>query len=180
MAAFVSRYARAFADVVTSAKLDTAAIARQLQDFLGTWDGSAELRELFVNPAVTALQKVAVLDKMNATLGLQKEVRNLLAVLINNDRIGQVHEVADAYRTELQERQGIRQAEVVTARELGESERKTLLAGIGKLAGARVEASFKLDKSILGGTVVRIGSMVYDGSVRGRLERLREALVSGQ
>ena len=179
MAAFVSRYARAFADVVTSAKLDTAALEKQLNDFLGTWDSSAELRELFANPAVPALQKVALLDKMNATLGLQKELRNLLAVLINNDRIGQVHEVADAYRTELQERQGIRQAEVVTARELDEQERSVLVAGIGKLAGAQVKASFKLDKTILGGTVVRIGSTVYDGSVRGRLERLKEALIAG-
>ncbi len=179
MAAFVSRYARAFADVVASAKLDTAALDRQLNDFLGTWDASAELRELFANPAVSALQKVDLLDKMNARLGLQKELRNLLAVLINNDRIGLVHEVADAYRTELQERQGIRQAEVVTARELDEEERNVLVAGIGKLAGAQVKASFKLDKSILGGTVVRIGSTVYDGSVRGRLDRLKEALIAG-
>jgi F-type H+-transporting ATPase subunit delta len=179
MAAFVSRYARAFADVVTSEKLDTAALEKQLNDFLGTWDSSAELRDLFANPAVPAIQKVALLDKMNATLGLQKELRNLLAVLINNDRIGLVHEVADAYRTELQARQGIRQAEVVTARELDEQERSVLVAGIGKLAGAQVKASFKLDKSILGGTVVRIGSTVYDGSVRGRLERLKEALIAG-
>jgi F-type H+-transporting ATPase subunit delta len=179
MAAFVSRYARAFADVVTSAKLDTDAIDRQMRDFLATVDGSPELREFFVNPAIPATEKVGILDKMNAKLGLQKELRNLLAVLINNDRIGLVHEVADAYRTELQERMGIRQAEVVTARELGEPERSTLIAGIGRVAGSRVEASFKLDKSILGGTVVRIGSTVYDGSVRGRLERLKEALIAG-
>ena len=179
MAAFVSRYARAFADVVTDARLDTAAIDNQLKDFLATLDGSAELREFFVNPAIAALQKVGILDKMNAKLGLMKELRNLLAVLINNDRIGQVHEVADAYRAELQERMGIRQAEVVTARELNEEERGALLAGIGKVAGSRVEASFKLDKSILGGTVVRIGSTVYDGSVQGRLERLK-AVISGQ
>jgi F-type H+-transporting ATPase subunit delta len=179
MAAFVSRYARAFADVVTAAKLDTAALDRQLNDFLHTLDGSAELREFFVNPAIAAAQKVSILDKLNATLGLQKELRNLLAVLINNDRIGQVHEVAEAYRAELQERMGIRQAEVVTARELSEAERGTLVAEIGRLAGSRVEASFKLDKAILGGTVVRIGSTVYDGSVRGRLERLKEALIAG-
>ena len=137
MAAFVSRYARAFADVVASAKLDTAAIDRQLNDFLATWDGSAELRDLFSNPAVPAPQKVAILDKMNAKLGLQRELRNLLAVLINNDRIAHIHEVADAYRAELQQRQGIRQAEIVTARELSENERGSLLAGVGKLARRR-------------------------------------------
>lgn len=180
MAAFVSHYARAFADVVASAKLDTAAIDSQLTDFLATWEGSAELRELFENPAVPAIQKVAILDKLNEKLGLQKELRNLIAVLINNDRIAHVKEVAAAYRAEWQERLGIRQAEIVTARELDEQERGVLVAGVGKLAGSQIQASFKLDKTILGGTVVRIGSTVYDGSVRGRLERLKEALISGQ
>jgi F-type H+-transporting ATPase subunit delta len=69
--------------------------------------------------------------------------------------------------------------EIVTARELSAEDRAGLVAGAGKLAGARIEASFKLDTSILGGTVVRIGSTVYDGSVRGRLERLKEALIAG-
>ena len=179
MAAFVARYACAFADVVSQEKLDAAAIERQIDDFIATWNGSAELRELFANPAVPTLQKVAILDKLNAKLGLQKELRNLLAVLINNDRIGQVHEVALAYRAELQERMGIRQAEIVTARELSIEERSGLVTGVGKLAGSRIEPSFKLDTSILGGTVVRIGSTVYDGSVRGRLERLKEALIAG-
>jgi F-type H+-transporting ATPase subunit delta len=179
MAAFVSRYARAFLEVVTAAHLDTNAIDRQLADFEATWDGSPELQTFFENPAVPAQQKVAILDKLNAKLGLQKELRNLFAVLINNDRIKAVHEVAAAYRAELQEQLGIRQAEIVTARELGDDERNALIAGVGKMAGARIEARFKLDQSILGGAVVRIGSTVYDGSVRGRLERLREALVEG-
>ena len=178
-AAFASRYARAFADVMASAKLDPVELDRQLNDFLGTWDGSAELRELFMNPAVPATQKISILDKLNAKMGLQRELRNLLAVLINNDRIGEVQEVAAAWRAEIQERLGIRQAEIVTARELGPQERAELVAGVGKLAGSRIEPSFKLDASIIGGTVVRIGSTVYDGSVRGRLERLKEALIAG-
>jgi F-type H+-transporting ATPase subunit delta len=66
----------------------------------------------------------------------------------------------------------------VTARELNEQERDALVAEIGKLAVSRVEASFKLDAAILGGTVVRIGSTVYDGSVRGRLDRLKEQLTA--
>jgi F-type H+-transporting ATPase subunit delta len=176
--AVASRYARAFADVVTSAKLDATVLERQFQDFLGTWDGSKELRELFINPAVPNVQKVSILDKLNAKMGLQKELRNLVAVLINNDRIGDVHEVAAAWRTEMQERMGIRQAEIVTARELNEKERQELVAGVGKLAGSRIEPTFKLDPAIIGGTVVRIGSTVWDGSVRGRLERLKEALIA--
>jgi F-type H+-transporting ATPase subunit delta len=179
MAAFVSRYASAFLDVVTSAKLDTVAIDHQFNDFLATWDGSAELQQFFSNPSISALQKVAVLDKLNLQLGLMKELRNLLAVLIDNDRIGHVHDVAEAYRMDLQTRQGIRQAEIVTARALDEQEKGALVAGVGELAGSRIQATFKLDESILGGTVVRIGSTVYDGSVRGRLARLKEALIAG-
>ena len=177
--ASAARYARAFADVVASARLNEAALDRQFQDFLATWDGSAELREVFLNPAVPATQKVAVLDKLNAKLGLQRELRNLIAVLINHDRIREVHEVATAWRAETQERLGIRQAEIVTARELNEGERAELVAGVGKLAGSRIEPTFKLDPAIIGGTVVRIGSTIWDGSVRGRLERLKEALVNG-
>ncbi len=177
--ALASRYADAFLDVVTAAKLDTVAIDLQLTDFLATWDSSAELQTFFSNPAVPAKQKVAILDDLNVKMGLQKEVRNLLAVLINNDRIGKVHEVVSAYRTRLQERLGIRQAEIVTARELSSEERSELVESVARLAGSKIEANFKLDESILGGTVVRIGSTVYDGSVRGRLERLKEALVAG-
>lgn len=178
-AAFASRYARAFADVVSSARLDAAALDRQFQDFLATWDGSKELRDLFTNPAVPAAQKIAILDKLNAKMGLQRELRNLIAVLIHNDRIGEVHEVYTAWRAEMQERLGVRQVDIVTARELSSKEREDLVAGVGKLAGSRIEPTFKLDPAIIGGTVVRIGSTVYDGSVRGRLERLKEALIAG-
>ena len=103
MPAFVARYANAFADVVTDAKLDAAAIDRQFSDFLASWEGSAELRTFFVNPAAPAVQKVEILDKLNAKLGMQKELRNLLAVLISNNRIGHVVEVAAAYRRILQQ-----------------------------------------------------------------------------
>jgi F-type H+-transporting ATPase subunit delta len=179
MPAFVARYAQAFADVVEDLKLDTAALDRQFADFLATWDGSLELRSLFENPTFPATQKVAILDKLNVQMGLQKELRNLIAVLINNNRIGNVADVAAEWRRILQEQMGIRPAEIVTARELSKEERDALAAEVAKLAGSKIEASFKLDKGILGGTVVRIGSTVYDGSVRGRLERLKESLMAG-
>jgi len=179
MPAFVARYANAFADVVTDAKLDAAAIDRQFSDFLATWEGSVELRTLFVNPAIPAAQKISILDSLKAKLGLQKELRNLLAVLISNNRIGYVVEVAAAYRRILQQQSGIRPAEIVTARVLSADERSALVAQLAKVAGAKLDPSFKLDSSILGGAVVRIGSTVYDGSVRGRLDRLKEALTAG-
>ena len=179
MPAFVARYAQAFADVIRDLKLDPVALDRQFADFLATWQNSTELRVVFENPAFPAAQKVAILDKLNSQMGLQKELRNLIAVLIDNNRIAHVAEVAADWRRILQEEQGIRPAEIVTARELSQQEKDALAADVAKLAGAKIDATFKLDQTILGGTVVRVGSTVYDGSVRGRLERLRE-VISGQ
>jgi F-type H+-transporting ATPase subunit delta len=122
---------------------------------------------------------VAVLDKMNAKLGMLKELRNLLAVLIDHGRIGQVVEVAEAWRAVLQQRMGIHPVEIISARSLDASQRAALEAEAARLAGGRIEASYREDASMIGGAVVRIGSTVYDGSLRGRLERLKEALTAG-
>jgi F-type H+-transporting ATPase subunit delta len=176
MAVFVTRYAKAFADEVAQFHLGADAVAAQLKDFLATWNGSAELREVFEDPSVPTVQKIAVLDRIKGKLGLAPQVRNLLAVLIQNDRIGSVAEVVAAYHAELQERLGVHQAEITTARELSVGDKAAVLAHAAELAKGRVEATFKLDPSILGGVVVRIGSTVYDGSVLGRVERLREVL----
>jgi F-type H+-transporting ATPase subunit delta len=178
MSAFASRYARALADVVAQFHLEVADVQNQLNDFLGTWDESAQLRELFEDPSVPAVQKIAVLDKMKGRLGLAAQVRNFIAVLIEHGRIASVHEVVSEYHKELQSRLGIHQAEVTTARQLNSEDKAAVLAHVAKLAQGQVEATFKLDASILGGVVVRIGSTVYDGSVLGRVERLKEELSS--
>ena len=176
MAVFVSRYARAFADVVAQFHLEPSEVEKQLNDFLGTWDGSDQLREVFEDPSVPAVQKIAALDKMKGSLRLAPQVRNLLAVLIEHDRIGAVHEVVAEYHKELQAQLGVFQAEVTTARKLNAEDKAALLEQVAKLAKGQVDATFKLDESILGGVVVRIGSTVYDGSILGRVERLKEEL----
>jgi F-type H+-transporting ATPase subunit delta len=176
MAAFVSRYARAFADVVAQFHLGAPEVEKQLKDFLATWDESGELREIFSDPSVPVDQKVAVLDGMKSKLHLVPQVRNFLAVLIEHDRIGSVHEVVAEYHRELQKRLGVQQAEIITARKLSGDDKAALLTHVEELAKGRVEASFTLDESILGGVIVRIGSTVYDGSVLGRVERLKEEL----
>jgi F-type H+-transporting ATPase subunit delta len=178
MPAFVSRYAKAFADVVAELHLGAPEVDKQLSDFLASWDGSGELREVFCDPSVPAVQKIAVLDAMKGKLKLLAQVRNLLAVLIENDRIGSVREIVEEYRRELQRRLGIYQAEVITARALSAEDKALMLGHVTELAKGRVEATFTQDEGILGGVVVRIGSTVYDGSVLGRIERLKEVLES--
>jgi F-type H+-transporting ATPase subunit delta len=178
MAAFASRYAKAFADVVAEFHLGAPEVDKQLTDFLASWDQSPELREVFGDPSVPTEQKIAVLDQLKGKLKLVPQVRNLLAVLVDHGRIGAVHEVVAGYRKELQTRLGISQAEVTTAHKLNNEDKAALLEHVKALAKGQVEASFTQDASILGGVVVRIGSTVYDGSVLGRMERLKEVLES--
>jgi F-type H+-transporting ATPase subunit delta len=177
MAAYISRYARAFADVVVEKKLNISEIETQLLSLRALWHQSAELRAAFENPSVSVRQKLAVLDGLNKKLQFNAILRNFVAVLISHGRISALDAMIDAFHAEMQSRAGIQQAEVTTTRELNENERAGLMKGIEKLAGSRVVAKFKMDKSILGGAVVRIGSTVYDGSVKGRLDRLKEILV---
>ena len=180
MSVFAARYARAFAYIVgQTGENETggaAAIEKQLNGFLAVWDESSELREIFGDPSVPAAQKIAVLDAMKGKLHFAPHVRNFLAVLVEHDRITAVHEIVAEYHKELQERLGIHHAEIVTARELNSQDKAALLEKISALVHGQVDATFRLDQSILGGVVVKIGSTVYDGSVAGRIERLREAL----
>jgi len=98
---------------------------------------------LLREPRGSRTAEVGILDKLNAKLGLQKELRNLLAVLIDNNRIGHVAQVAAAWRRIFEEQQGIRPAEIVTARELSKDERVALAAEVAKLAGAKIDATFQ-------------------------------------
>jgi len=179
MSIFASRYARAFADAVEGAKLDAAVVDRQLDDFAFAWNESPELRQLFENPVFPAGQKIGVLDKLNERIGLSQLVRNFLAVLIDHDRIAAFNEVVFEYRREMDRRRGIFEVEILSARQLGEEERKELESRVGELAGGQVKATYREDKALLGGAIVTIGSTVYDGSIRGRLDQLKEELIAG-
>lgn len=179
MAAFASRYARAFADVIFEEKLDAKAIRRQLDDFASAWHESRALREFFLDPSFPIEQRVDLLDKLNAKLKMAKQTRNFIAVLIRNDRIAGLDDVLREFRREINQRLGISEAKVISARKLDDQERKDLEKQIAAMTGGTVEAQFEEDSSLLGGAVVQVGSTVYDGSVRGRLDRLREELTAG-
>ncbi len=178
MALYASRYARAFADVIFETKLNAKDVQRQLGDFGAAWHESRELREFFLDPSFVLEQKIALLDKLNAKLGMAQQTRNFIAVLIRNDRIAGFDDVAAELRREINQRLGISEAKVVSARKLDEKERGDLEKQIADLTGGTVEAQFEEDSSLLGGAVVQVGSTVYDGSVRGRLNRLREELTA--
>lgn len=178
MSAFAARYARAFADVVLDTKLDSADVERQLTDFVATFAASKDLREVLLNPSIPSAKRVSILDVVNSRIGCGPKVRNFLAVLISHERLAAISEIIEEFRLEMNRRLSISDAEVVTARPLQDQERAKLEREVAELAGMRVNATFRQDKSLIGGAMVRIGSTIYDGSVRGRLERLKERLVA--
>jgi F-type H+-transporting ATPase subunit delta len=177
MASYASRYAQAFVDVIFETHLNAKDVQRQLADFAAAWHESRQLREFFLDPSFPADEKVALLDKLNAKLGMAQQTRNFVAVLIRNDRIAGFDDVAAELRREINQRLGISEAKVISARKLDDGERRELEKQIAGLTGGQVEAEFEEDSSLLGGAIVQVGSTVYDGSVRGRLDRLRAELV---
>src|SRR5438309_11904945 len=178
MASVASTYARAFADVVFSAHLDAARAIGSLRQIATLLNQSIELRRVWENPAVPADQKRKLLEAIVQRDGIDKPVRNLIAVLIDHRRLVFLTRIVDQLEKELNARLGFAEAQIASARELGEGEKRALESQIEKTTGKKVRASYGLDPSLLGGAVVRIGSTIYDGSVKGQLERIKEALSS--
>ncbi len=177
MGVYVSRYARALAEVVISETLNPEQVDQQLQDFGESLAGSAELREMFANPSVMLEAKLKVVDALAQRIQMLHSLRNFIAVLLQNDRIAAYPEIFAEYRREMDARSNIGEAEIISARELDAGERAALEARAAGLTGKNIRAVYRQDPSLLGGVVLRIGTILYDGSVRGQLERLRRQLV---
>ncbi len=172
-----SRYARAFADVIAGSKLDAARAQEQVNSLAAAFEISKELREVWESPAIPVEQKRKVLDVLAQRVGVtDRPVRNFIAVLIDQDRIGLLPAIARELAEELNHRAGRVEASIVSARELGEEQRQSLVAEIARLTGKHVAAGYTTDPGLLGGVVVKVGSTIYDGSVRGQLQRMRRQL----
>jgi F-type H+-transporting ATPase subunit delta len=138
---------------------------------------SRELREVWESPAIPVEQKRSVLDALAAKVGVtDRPIRNFIAVLIDQDRISLLAEIAKQLDVELNSRLGRVDAEIVSARELGPEQRTALMAEISRLTGKVVLPRYATDAQLLGGVTVRVGSTIYDGSVRGQLQRIRQQL----
>ncbi len=176
---YAARYARALLDVLEANHADVEAADRELGDFDDAWRESVPLRNVFLDPSFPAKQKVDLLDKLNGRLSMSKPVRNFLAVIVNHERIEAFPEILGEFRRMLRGDLHIDKVEWTSARALSEEEQRAVEAKIHELTGKRVEATFRADPALLGGARLRIGSTVYDGSVRGRLDGLKEALAGG-
>jgi len=178
MAMITLRYAHAFEQVVVANKLDSAAALSQLRDFAGTFAGSLDLREILMDPSIPKEQKLGLLDAIGGRIGMFPQVRNFVAVITEHDRLHELNEIIDEYAAAADEESGIADAEITTARPLNDQDRVQLEAEVGKLAGGSVRAVYHQDATLLGGVIVKLGSTVYDGSVRGQLAQLKQRLIN--
>jgi F-type H+-transporting ATPase subunit delta len=173
--ALAHRYARALVDVAVGQKRPEET-RQELAGFVELARASADLRNLLASPAVPREKKHAVIDAITKRAGIGKAVRNFLFVLVDNRRTGMLPQIVEAFEAQLLERLGVARAQVTTARELGGAEKAELTKALERLTGKRVQAEYTQDPGLIGGAVVRIGSTVYDGSVREQLNRLRAGL----
>ncbi len=176
MAEVGNRYARALADVVIGKKLIPGRIREQVSSISALVMSNANLRKVWDNPSVPSDQKKQLLDAISQRLVLDPMVRNFIAVLIDHGRIGMVDVIARQFELELDAQLGIAEAKVTSSRDLTTDERLALENQIKQLTGKSVRAAYATDKGLIGGALVQIGSTIYDGSVRGQLNKIRETL----
>jgi F-type H+-transporting ATPase subunit delta len=176
MASLINTYARALADVVFDRHLDPVKTLQDAQSMAQLVASNRKLREVWEAPSIPEEQKRALLDVIVAREGISRPVRNFMAVLVNHRRIKSLDPIVTEFEQELNRRMGFVEAQIVSARVLAEPERSRLEAQVEKLTGHKVRARYTQDRSILGGAVIKVGSTIYDGSVKGQLDRIREAI----
>ncbi len=173
------RYARALFDTTLAERRDVAAAYGELTQFASLVSANPALGRALTNPAIPVQRKRAVVDALVARAGaLQPAVSKLLLLLADRDRLAILGDVARAFENQLMDHQKVVRAEVVTALPLADDRVQSITAGLKAATGRDIQLHTRVDPSILGGAVARIGGTVYDGSIARQLERMRESLVS--
>jgi len=168
-------YARALFDAARDeGRLEP--VREQLAQVVAAESEVPQLRELLRNPQLDPRVRSATLEELLA--GSDELLRNFLLLLVDKGRAGQLEEIAREFERMVAEHEGIVHAELTTAIELSDEEARDLLSRIEQSTGRKVEATRKVDPSLIGGIVLQVGSHRLDASVRGRLDRLRRELAT--
>jgi F-type H+-transporting ATPase subunit delta len=175
--ALAQRYAAALADVAVE-RNSAPQVQQEIAAFAALLDESHELRQLLANPSVPRASKHAVIERLVELLGSSRTVRNFLLLLVDHRRAALLPEIEQAYGSLLDDKLGITRAKVSSGEELSAAERAELIAALERMIGGRVEAQYRVNPVMIGGARVRVGSTIYDGSVRAQLDRLRMRLAS--
>ncbi len=177
LSAVSTRYARALVDVVTEpgSGIDPQVAMEQLRQSAAMIATSDDLRNALLSPAVSPSRKRAIIAKL---VNVHAKVRNFLYVVIDHRRVHEIPSIVEAFEVLLDEHLGFVRADVSSARELSEAQKTALEVQLTRMAGKKAKLKFQTDPALVAGVVARVGSTVYDGSVRGQLERLRATLLS--
>jgi F-type H+-transporting ATPase subunit delta len=172
------RYAAALFDVASKSGR-TERAGDDLQALVQTIAGHEELKRVLASPAVPAqVKKQIVIELLRVSGGFSEEVTRLVAMLAERDRLGVLAGLHQSYSDRLLEEKKIVPAEVVTAAPLSDTSRAALTRALGSATGREVRLNERVDPSIVGGVIARVGSLVFDGSVTRQLERLRQKLAT--
>ncbi len=172
---FARPYAKALMDIVT-VPAEKEKIFDDLARFEALRVSSGELSEVLANPAVDLGRKSAIVDAIARRLGLSTMAVRVIAVLAQNRRVNQLGDVLAAWREMLNASAGVTVAEVSSAHELSEAEKKRLQETLETKFGTKIDLQLKLDEKLLGGFVAQIGSEVYDASVLGQIQKIKQTI----
>lgn len=170
------RYAVALADVVEKSG-EAEIVKTELKQWEAMMTASADLTHAFRNPAINHSDKEKVLENLLAKAKPSRTTANFLRVLLRNGRLTELPEINERFAAVLEERSGAIGAKVISARPLSAEEQAELQTNLARLTGKRVSLNFDIDQSIIGGVITKIGSTVYDGSVKTQLENLKEQMI---
>lgn len=170
------RYATALADVVTKTT-ETDSVKAELKTWEQLIRGNVDLQTAFGNPAISLVDKEKVLNNLIEKTKPTKTTANFLRVLLRNGRLTEIGEINEKFASVLEERSGAVSAQIISARSLSEAEKAEMQMNLSKLTGKSVSLDFQIDETLIGGVVTRIGSTVYDGSVKTRLEELKQQMI---
>jgi F-type H+-transporting ATPase subunit delta len=170
------RYATALADVVIK-----SGQIEPVKTELKTWEqlmvANEDLLNAFRNPSIAHASKEKVLEGLIAKTRPSLTTSNFLRVLLRNSRLTELGHINQRFETLLEERSGAAIADVTSARELSSDQQNELKANLEKLTGKQIKLNFAIDPEIIGGVVTRLGSTIYDGSVKTQLENLKEEMI---
>jgi F-type H+-transporting ATPase subunit delta len=172
------RYAEALADVAM-ARGQVEQIESELRAFAEMISANRELYEVFASPIISQSDKARVLQALIERARPGQMTANLLATMLRHYRLHHIQAVYQRFRHEINERRGIAIAEITTASAVGEAERDILGRQLQQMTGKRVQLQFKSDPSLIGGVVTRIGSVIYDGSIKTQLQAVKQRLKQG-
>ena len=171
MRSVAGEYAGALADVaLASGRAET--LRKEVRAAADLAAQSPDLRNFLASPAVPREGKHTLVERLVKQMGSSAELRNFLFLLIDHHRTAMLGEIAGEFETTLLRRLGVVQASVTSARELSAPQKQKLAGKLEGLTGKKIEAQYAVDPALVGGLAVRIGSTVYDGSVRAQLNRL--------